>query len=229
MAIEIHLEKTINNLRVIREADNKHRREYLSLTCLFGFLLVCLLFYGWQHYRWIQNGYLIEAAQKRRAQLEETAHQLRLERASLRDFERIEKIAYESFDFETMSKLVIARYWQQFTPEQRKQFIAEFKTLLSSTYGDRIERYNQEKVVIVGERPETRGDMTVMTRIEGGEFTGAEVDYRLREISGAWRIIDVKVEGISLVLNYRDQFKSLLSQGGADNLLEKLREKNAEI
>jgi phospholipid transport system substrate-binding protein len=143
--------------------------------------------------------------------------------------ERIEKIAYDSFDFDTMSRLVIARYWQEFTPEQKKQFVTEFKALLSSTYGDRIERYNQEKVLIVGERPETRGDVTVLTRIEGGEFTGAEVDYRLREISGAWRIIDVKVEGISLVLNYRDQFKSLLSRGGAENLLEKLHKKNSEI
>jgi phospholipid transport system substrate-binding protein len=141
---------------------------------------------------------------------------------------RIEKIAYARFDFDTMSKLVVARYWKRFTPEQRDEFIREFKAFLARTYGARIDQYNQQQVEIVGERPEARGDVTVLTRIRGGEFEGAEVNYRLRQRDGVWRVIDVKVEGISLVLNYRDQFKSLLSRGGPEGLLEKLRKKNAE-
>ncbi len=93
MAIEVHFEKRINNLNLIREADTKHRREYFGVTCLFGAFLLCLLFYGWQHYQWIQNGYRIEAAQKKQQQLSEMGRQLRLERASLRDPARIDGIA----------------------------------------------------------------------------------------------------------------------------------------
>jgi len=93
MAIEIHLEKRINNLNVVLEHDTRHRREYIGVTCLFGAFLLCLLFYGWQHYQWIQNGYRIEAAQKKKEQLLEVGRQLRLERSSLRDFERIDKLA----------------------------------------------------------------------------------------------------------------------------------------
>ena len=142
--------------------------------------------------------------------------------------QRIEAIAYDLFDFATVSKLVVARYWKTFSPEQQAELIDRFKAFLAQTYGERIDRYNQEQVELVSERVEQRGDVTVFTRIVGGQYDGAEVNYRLREIEGRWRAIDVKVEGISLVLNYRDQFKSILSRKGPEGLLAALREKSAE-
>ena len=93
MAIEVHFEKRINNLNVVREADTQHRREYLFLTLLAGLFVLGLLFYGWQHYQWIQYGYRIEEAQKQKEQLAETGRKLRLERASLRDPRRIDSYA----------------------------------------------------------------------------------------------------------------------------------------
>ena len=93
MAIEIHFEKRINNLNVIREADTRYRREYLGFAALCAAFLLCLFFYGWQHYRWIQNGYKIEAAQKHKEDISELGRQLRLERESLRDLGRIDDIA----------------------------------------------------------------------------------------------------------------------------------------
>jgi len=93
MAIEVHFEKHINNLNLVREADTDQRRDYVGVTCLFGAFLLCLLFYGWQHYSWIQNGYRIEAAQKQKAELDEVGRQLRLERASLRSDQRIDAFA----------------------------------------------------------------------------------------------------------------------------------------
>ena len=93
MPIEVHIEKRINNNGVVRETDSKHRWEYLVFTLLGGLFLVGLLFYGWQHYQWIQYGYRIEAAQKRKEQLGEAGRQLRLERASLRNPQRIDAIA----------------------------------------------------------------------------------------------------------------------------------------
>lgn len=93
MPIEVHIEKRINNNGVVREADSKHRWEYLVVTLLGGLFLAGLLFYGWQHYQWIQYGYRIEAAQKKKEQLAEAGRQLRLERASLRNPQRIDAIA----------------------------------------------------------------------------------------------------------------------------------------
>jgi phospholipid transport system substrate-binding protein len=62
----------------------------------------------------------------------------------------------------------------------------------------------------------------------GGKNDGALVDYRMRKNAAAsWKIIDVTVEGISLVANYRDQFREVASQGGPTVVIEKLKEKNA--
>jgi len=139
----------------------------------------------------------------------------------------IESIAYQRFDFPTMSRLVLARNWQRFSKPQQTQFMDEFKRYLAVNYGNRIERYDQQKVEIVAERKEPRGDVTIQSVVHGGEFEGATVDYRLRESNGRWLVIDVIVEGISLVSNFRDQFKEVLARGGPEELLQALRAKNA--
>ena len=93
MAIEIQLEKRIINNHVIREADVRSHRDYIIVTVLAAMFLFGLFAYGWQHYQFIQYGYRIEEAQKKKEQLSEIGRQLRLERASLRDPQRIDSIA----------------------------------------------------------------------------------------------------------------------------------------
>jgi len=139
----------------------------------------------------------------------------------------LEQIVYGRFDLYVMSRLVLARNWKRFSETQKEQYVVEFKQYLTNTYGNRIERYDQQEVEIIGEREEPRGDVVVKTKILGGEFEGALVDYRLRKHDSEWRVIDVVIEGISMVSNYRDQFKSIVSSGGPELLLEKLKEKNA--
>lgn len=141
----------------------------------------------------------------------------------------IEAIAYELFDFTTMSKLVLARNWRKLSTEQRTTFVAEFKRHLSHTYGTRLDRYDQERVDVYAAQVEQRNDVTVKTRIVGGQFAGAEVSYRLRKQANDWRIIDVVIEGVSLVSNYRSQFQEVLNTGTIDDLLAKLRDKNFKV
>ena len=140
----------------------------------------------------------------------------------------IEEIAYARFDMRTMSRLVLGRDWKRFSDEQKDEYLAAFKLYLANNYGDRINRYDQQGVEIIGVRDEPRGDKTVQTKIVGGEFDDARIDYRMRNKSGDWLVIDVIIEGISTVSNFRDQFREVLSRGGPDHLLEKLREKNAK-
>jgi phospholipid transport system substrate-binding protein len=140
----------------------------------------------------------------------------------------IEDIAYARFDMRTMSRLVLGRDWKRFSDEQKDEYLAAFKLYLANNYGDRINRYDQQTVEIIGVRDEPRGDKTVQTKIVGGEFDDARVDYRMRDKSGNWLVIDVVIEGISTVSNFRDQFREVLSRGGPAHLLEKLHEKNAQ-
>jgi len=140
---------------------------------------------------------------------------------------RLEQIAYSTIDFSTVSRLVLAKYWKQFTPEQRQQFEDEFKRALTVSYGRRIGQFGQERVVILGERQEQLGDVTVQSHIVGGKAGDIKVDYRLRQKDGIWYVIDVIVEGVSIVSSYRTQFQEIIGQGGPDRLLAELRQKNS--
>jgi cell division protein FtsL len=93
MPIEVHLEKRIINTNVVREADPRSHRDYIVVTALAAIFLFGLLGYAWQHYRWIQYGYKIEEAQKTKEQLSEIGRQLLLERATLRNPQRIDALA----------------------------------------------------------------------------------------------------------------------------------------
>ena len=139
----------------------------------------------------------------------------------------IEQIAYARFDFYTVSRLVLAKNWKRFTPEERKEFEREFRVFLAQEYGRRLDDYENQSVEVKGEKPEARGDVTIKTRIVGGEFHDAAVNYRMREKDGEWYIIDVVIEGISLVSNWRDQFRSVLrGKDGPQKLLAQLHLKN---
>ena len=140
--------------------------------------------------------------------------------------DRIASIAYERFDFDTMSKLVIARPWRKFTKQEREEFITEFKTHLARSYGRRLSRYEGINVKVVSEVSEPRGDISVHTQVVGGQFDGAEMSYRMRSETGEWLVIDVIIEGVSLVSNFRSQFKPILAEGGAPELLRRLKDKN---
>jgi phospholipid transport system substrate-binding protein len=131
-------------------------------------------------------------------------------------------------DYETVSRLVLARNWRSLTDEQKKQFVEEFKQHLAITYGKNVESYHDEKVQIVGDRDEGRGDWTVQTKvIRAGGGADILVDYRLRQEDGEWKLIDLVFERVSLVANFRSQFQDVMANGGIDRLLRLLREKNA--
>lgn len=152
-----------------------------------------------------------------------------LEDASLDKAQRLAKLEHltrEAFDLETISKLVLARNWRRFDEKQRAEFQQEFERYLSHRYGSGVDHYDRERIQVVGERVEPRGDVTVQTRVIGGSADQVEVDYRLRKRDGGWRVIDVIPEGVSLVSNYRSQFNELLARGGPDELIETLRGKN---
>ena len=142
---------------------------------------------------------------------------------------RIEDLAYANIDFDIMSRLVLARNWGRLSAAQQAEFMRLFKEHLALTYGRSIESYNNEKVEVVGEHDEGRGDWSVKTRIlRGGGSADVLVDYRLRQENDAWRIIDVVIERVSLVANFRSQFQDIMSSGGPTKLLDVLREKNAK-
>ncbi len=141
---------------------------------------------------------------------------------------RVEDVVLASVDFETLSKLVIARNWSKFSEAQRSEFMTLFKNHLSMTYGRNVDTYKNEKVTITGSRDENGGDTTVKTKILRGGPGDILVDYRMRQTAGTWKIIDVIIEGVSLVSNFRSQFQDVVASGGPERLLSLLRDKNTK-
>ena len=141
---------------------------------------------------------------------------------------RIEALAFTVFDFKTMGKLVLARNWKKLDKQQRVIFIDEFKQYLSRNYGSRLERYEKAEVEVLGARVEPRNDVTVLTRVVGSQYDGISMNYRLRERKGEWKVIDIVVEGVSMLANFRGQFSEVISREGVDGLLNAIRERNAE-
>jgi phospholipid transport system substrate-binding protein len=140
---------------------------------------------------------------------------------------RIEQLVYAVVDFDTLSRLVLARNWSRFSADEQTRFRDEFKRHLSVTYGKSIDSYKNEEVSIVGEQDEARGDKTVKTKIlRGGGSDDIAVDYRLRQADGQWKIIDFVVEGVSLVANFRSQFQDLLASKSPSELIALIHEKN---
>ena len=143
--------------------------------------------------------------------------------------EKVKAIVLDNVDFSTLSRLVLARNWSQFSPQQQQEFEREFQGHLAATYGRRLDDYHNEKVAIVGDRREPNGDWTVQTKIlRGGGSNDISVDYRLRQSNGRWKMIDFIIEQVSLVANFRSQFQEIVSSGGPEHLLQVLREKTAK-
>jgi phospholipid transport system substrate-binding protein len=142
--------------------------------------------------------------------------------------QRIEDIAYARFDFDRMSKLVLAKNFKSMSEAQKEGFTQEFKKHLSLTYGRRVEAYSNEKIEVGAARAENNEDVSVKTRILGGSADGVEIEYRLRADAGQWKVIDVIIEGVSLIANFRSQVQDIIRAEGPDKLIEKLRQKNAE-
>ena len=140
--------------------------------------------------------------------------------------QRIEQIVYANVEFDTLARLVLARHWSQFTPAQQAAFVQEFKRHLSLTYGRNVDLYKGQRVVVLGDRAEVRGDWMVHTKIVGGEGDDVHLDYRLRQTDGEWKIIDFIIEEVSLVANYRSQFQEILSSRPPERLIAMLHEKN---
>ncbi len=140
--------------------------------------------------------------------------------------DRIQAIAYERFDFLTMSKLVLKRDWKKFDAAQQQKFVVEFREHLSARYGENLGRYENEQVEVTSQHTETNDDVSVKTVIRGGQYDGTPVDYRLRRGSG-WQVIDVVIENVSLVSSFRTQFADVLAKSGPAGVLKKLEERNA--
>ncbi len=138
--------------------------------------------------------------------------------------EKISSISQEMFDFTELSKRSLGQNWSKLSPEQQREFTDLYKSLLEDTYADKITTYTDEKLTFGKEIPLSDKTVEVRTTVITKTST-IPINYRLIEENGRWKVYDVVIEGVSLISNYRSQFREILATRTPEALLETLRKK----
>jgi len=138
--------------------------------------------------------------------------------------EKILPIIDNMFDYNELSRRALSRNWKKFNTEQRQEFTDLFSKLLGIVYLNRLLEYTDEKVVFGKEKMLSKNKAEVQSKIVTSSKE-IPIHYRLILKNGTWRVYDVLIEGISLIRNYRSQFKKILTKQTPEELLKMLRKK----
>lgn len=147
------------------------------------------------------------------------------------DKEKALKLAEEKvlplIDFEEATRLAVGRAWRQASPEQKQQLVSEFRSMLVRTYSNAIQGYQGQTMKVLPSRNKP-GDTeaTVRNQYIRPGAKPVPVDYQMHKTGEGWKIYDITVEGISLVITYRSEFNAVVKEQGIDGLIKRLREKN---
>lgn len=163
---------------------------------------------------------------------EEMLTKLRVEKQVIeqhpeRIYELVNQIVLPHFDFERMSSWVLGKHWRTATPAQKERFMTEFRTLLVRTYAKSLSEYTDSKISYLPMRPSPQEDQVkVRTEVDQPGGFPIPIDYELRRQGDTWKVIDVTIDGVSLVTNYRSTFATQIRQDGLDKLITVLAERN---
>jgi len=139
----------------------------------------------------------------------------------------LEQVVEARFDYQEMSRRALGAPWKTLSDQEKQEFVALFRTLLTNSYADKIETYSGEGVQYLNERTE-KEYAEVRTKVLSGK-TEIPLDYRLMNKANDWRVYDVVVDGVSLVNNYRGQFTKIIRSSSYADLVEQLRKKSEKI
>jgi phospholipid transport system substrate-binding protein len=139
----------------------------------------------------------------------------------------IEAKVLPHFNFTSMTALAMGQGWNKATPEQKKRLIEEFKSLLVRTYASALSAYSEQKFEFRPLRAKpTDTDVTVQVRVLQPGAQAVPIDYSMEKTAANWKVYDVMVGGVSLVVNYRTEFANAVRSSGIDGLIKQLQTKN---
>ncbi|MDD5099944.1 MAG: ABC transporter substrate-binding protein [Syntrophales bacterium] len=149
---------------------------------------------------------------------------LKAESAKEAKKEKLRLIYNGMFDDIELGKRTLARNWNSLNTAQRQEFVKLFRQVLEKAYVDKILDYTNEKIVFEKESMLSATQAEVQTKIVTASKE-IPIAYRVIVKDGAWKVYDIVIENVSLVLNYRTQFNEILEKNKPESLLETLREK----
>jgi phospholipid transport system substrate-binding protein len=127
---------------------------------------------------------------------------------------RFRQLFTEDFDVPGIARFVLGRYWRLATPLQQQEFIKAFTNYIALAYSNRLAEYSGESLRVIGSRPAPDGELVSSEIMRTNGQPPARVDWLLTPHSGAYKINDVIVEGISMAVTQRSEFASVIQRNG---------------
>ncbi|MDH3319420.1 MAG: ABC transporter substrate-binding protein [Betaproteobacteria bacterium] len=142
----------------------------------------------------------------------------------------IEQKALPYFNYPGMAALAVGVNWRKATPEQKKRLAEEFRTLLVRTYASSLSSFGDQQFEFrpLRLKPDDT-DVTVQVRVLQPGSQPVVVEYDMEKTPEGWKCYDVRVAGISLVVNYRTEFSAIVRDKGIDGLIATLETKNKSL
>ncbi|MFL2901165.1 MAG: phospholipid-binding protein MlaC [Candidatus Pelagibacterales bacterium] len=138
------------------------------------------------------------------------------------------ELVMSSIDLNLISKFVLSKAWKNASDEQKENYLIAFKDYFVSSYANKLDQYTGEKVDVIGSQ-EAGKYVIVESNIvrEGTDTLKINLKWRLLNKNNQIKIIDLNIEGISLVIAQREEFQSFLANNDYD--LDKLIEKIVSV
>ena len=145
-------------------------------------------------------------------------------------YEMVDQLIIPRFDFISMSKWVLGKHWKQASEVQRSEFITQFKALLVRTYARALLEYSGQEIKYFPSEQNPKSNIAVVkTELTSASNTHLPILYRMHQKNEEWKVVDVSVDGVSLVTTYRGSFATQIKKNGFDSLLNELSKKNARL
>jgi phospholipid transport system substrate-binding protein len=143
--------------------------------------------------------------------------------------ERLGPVVRDVYDLPFMSAKVLGLEWKRLSEAERQRWLEAFSRLTVSTYADRFEAYSGERFEVLSSEAAAGDTVLVRTRIVPSGEEPVSVDYRLHERDGAWRIVDVYLNGtVSELALRRSEYSSVVKRDGFDALVRSIEQKGAD-
>lgn len=140
--------------------------------------------------------------------------------------EQLRETLMPRFDWLEMARQTLGKHWDN-VPSRHDEFVSAFADFLGNSYVGKIGSYKDEKILFV-EETVNQHQALVKTKIVSTKGEATAVNYKLHRIDDEWKVYDVVVEDISLVVNFRSQFNRILAKGSFDDLLRQMKEKETK-
>ena len=138
----------------------------------------------------------------------------------------VRRMASEVFDFEEFARRSLGRHWDARTPAEQAEFVQLFRLLLERVLTGKLDLYDGEKIVVVGDVIDgVHGDEATVKMLVGAKQGAVPLDFWMVQRGSHWRACDIVIGGVSLVRNYRAQFDKVIKRTSYQQLVKQVREK----